>query len=202
MNKILDFIKKNYILLGVIVILSIIIAIFATVSKKEIVQQPDTGVFWHTKYDSIQTVDLNEKIEISQALQASEASYAKLYKSKVIYLKIKADSTENIARKDSDKNCNKALDDKNSLIGGLVGIIKSDSTQISECHKEVILKDSVNIRSKEDIIFLTNANLEVNNANAILQKQVGRSFIEKHGLEAGFVGAVILATFAKFVLFK
>jgi len=202
MNKILDFIKKNYILLGVIVILSIIIAIFATVSKKEIVQQPDTGVFWHTKYDSIQTVDLNEKIEISQALQASEASYAKLYKYKVVYLKIKSNSTENIARKDSNINCNKALDDKNSLIGGLVGIIKSDSTQISECHKEVILKDSVNILSKEDIVFLTNANLEVNNANAILQKQVSRSFIEKHGLETGFGAAVILATFAKFVLFK
>ena len=113
-----------------------------------------------------------------------------------------ADSTENIARKDSDINCNKALDDKNSLIGGLVGIIKSDSTQISECHKEVVLKDSVNILSKEDIVFLTNANLEVNNANAILQKAVGRSFIEKHGLETGFIGAVILATFTKFVLFK
>ena len=62
MNKILDFIKKNYILLGVIVALSIIIAIFATVSKTEIVQQQDTGVFWHLKYDSIQTVDLNENI--------------------------------------------------------------------------------------------------------------------------------------------
>ena len=88
------------------------------------------------------------------------------------------------------------------MICGLVGIIKSDSTQISECHKEVALKDSVYALSKEDIEFLKKANEEYNNANAILQKQVGRSFIEKHGLETGFVGAVILATFAKFVLFK
>jgi len=202
MNKIIDFIKKNYILLCVIVVLSVIITIFATVSKKEIVQKQDTDVFWHSKYDSIQTADLNEKIEASKALQASEEYNAKLTTENNKLLKHKSDSTENIARKDSDKNCNKALDDKNSLIGGLIGIIKSDSTQISECHKEVILKDSVNILSKEDIVFLTNANLEVNNANTILQKQVGRSFIEKHGLETGFVCAVVLATFAKFVLFK
>ena len=45
-------------------------------------------------------------------------------------------------------------------------------------------------------------NEEYNNANAILQKQVSRSFIEKYGLETGFGAAVILATFAKFVLFK
>ena len=77
-------------------------------------------------------------------------------------MKIKSDSSENIARKDSDINCNKALDDKNSLIGGLVGIIKSDSTQLSECYNEVVLKDSVNHLSQKDIIFLTNANLEFN----------------------------------------
>ena len=202
MNKIIEFIKKNYILLGIILILGFIIAIFSTRKESTPIKNVDTGVFWKLQYDSLQTSSLNEIIALSKAIQANEASYSLTLKNATAKQKIKADSTENIARKDSDINCNKALDDKNSLIGGLVGIIKSDSTQISECHKEVALKDSVNILSKEDIEFLKKANEEYNNANAILQKQIGRNFIEKHGLETGFGAAVILATFAKFVLFK
>ena len=202
MNKIIDYIKKNYILLSIIVVLAIIITIFATISKTEKVQQPNTDVFWKLQYDSLQTSSLNEIIALTQAIQANEAYYSLTLKQLSKKQKIKADSTEIIARKDSNDNCNKALDDKNSLIGGLVKIIKSDSIQISECHKEVATKDSVYSLSKQDVEFLKKSNEDCNNANAILQKAAGRSFIEKHGIETGFVGSVILATFTKFVLFK
>lgn len=202
MNKITDYIKKNYILLGLLLVFGIITAILATRKETTPIKNVDTGVFWKLQYDSLQTSSLNEIIALSQAIQANEASYSITLKQLSKKQKIKADSTEIIARKDSNDNCNKALDDKNSLIGGLVKIIKSDSTQISECHKEVATKDSVYSLSKQDVEFLKKANEEYNNANAILQKQVGRSFIEKHGFETGFFGAVILATFTKFVLFK
>jgi len=199
MTKITDFIKTYPIwIISLLIFLLVFFTAINKSSEKKIVQNTQTAnvaVLRAFLIDSIQSVSLNEKIEISKALAASEASYSVLLKKKGIYLKIKSDSSEHIARSDSSftVKCDSALRDKSSLIWAQGIIIKSDSVQLNECSNHVILLDSLNTSARKNL----NVYLQL---NTNLQKDVKRTFIEQNGIAIGAAGLGIIIFISKFIL--
>ena len=130
--------------------------------------------------DSMRNVALLEKIEISKALQASEAIIAKGLKAKIITKVVYREKLEeryvpDTTLCDTIVMCYKA---ENELLNQEA---ESYSRQLYECEKQNILKDTVILNNQ-----LTQKTL--NKEIATLSKKVKRNWIERNKGWIGFVG--------------
>lgn len=198
MNKLLDYIKKNYILLIILAVSWIIFGIFAT--RKVSLQVQDTTtkfINWEQKYDSLSESIIKNKISAIKIVETNQILKNNSQKTKLNNLKTIATESENKAHSDVKftATCDSALIAKNNVISKQDTIIRGDSIIYSLLLSEIQQKDSLN---SVVVVSRDRAYKKIDDLNSSNK----RSFIEKNGIFVGGGISVIFAAFAKFVLFK
>ena len=130
--------------------------------------------------DSMRSVALIEKIEISNALQSSEAIIAKGLKAKIITKKIYITKIEERYVHDTTL-CDTLVKEQKEEIGLLDKEAESYSRQVYECEKQNVLKDTIILNYK---LTQKTLNKEINTLN----KKVKRNWIERNKAWIAFIG--------------
>lgn len=130
--------------------------------------------------DSMRSVSVLEKIEISKALQASEEALTKALQHKIITKKIYITKLEERYVPDTTL-CDTLLTEYKEQVQLLDREAESYSRQIYECDKQNILKDTV-------ILNYQNTQKILKNEIITLQKSNKRNWIERNKAWVAFVG--------------
>lgn len=164
-------------LLTIAAFLLCVFFILMIVPKHQKVIRPDrTSII----VDSMRSVSVLEKIEISKALQASEEALAEALKHKIVTKKIYITKLEERYVPDTTL-CDTLLAEYKEEVQLLDDEAESYSRQVYECEKQNILKDTV-------ILNYQNTQNTLKKEVATLQKSVKRTWIERNKGWVAFIG--------------
>ncbi len=197
MNKIIEFIKKYKLEIYAIVVTIVVISLLSiSLRKCSSDKIPIQYLNWEQKYDSLNESIIKNKISAIKIVENNQVSKNNAQKKSLVQLKDTANKNETKARKDVKfvPSCDSALNAKNIVISKQDTVIKGDSIIYSLLSSEIQQKDSLN----SVVVISRNRAYEKIDQLNLSNK---RTFIEKNGIFVGGFSAVILAAFAKFVLF-
>lgn len=136
-------------------------------------------------------------LDSSKVIQAYHKKISDGLKPVIVYKTAKAKQSVEAARKDTNTTtaANIAIDDLASLIADLALKAYNDSIQLSECGKQNVVKDTMQVQS--DLAFKEQLRI-----NSDLAKATKRNFIERNGIVIGSVLTIGALTTIRLLFIK